>query len=144
MPGERPPHTMEPEEIVDEIGEIRASMTQSAQRLYELARGLYVIQRRSSPNTMTASYINYSNSWMRFSGAVTQGLKRTVTADRLLSREKTTQDEEKREADRRTARKEERARREQQIQAKADARREGVFGDLIELYGEEMVRDASR
>jgi len=135
---------MEPEEIVDEIGEIRASMTQSAQRLYELARGLYVIQRRSSPNTMTASYINYSNSWMRFSGAVTQGLKRTVTADRLLSREKTTQDEEKREADRRTARKEERARREQQIQAKADARREGVFGDLIELYGEEMVRDASR
>jgi hypothetical protein len=128
---------MSPEQIVAEIGLLRESMSTTATRVLELSRMLYSQTRRTASGGTTAAYIAYANGWQRFSGALIQGLKRTGSIDRLLLRAQRAEVERKEheEAARvAAARKERKALR---------APSEGL-GDLIEIYGEEMVRDASR
>ena len=129
---------MSPEQIVAEISLLRESMTTQAQRINELSRTLYSQKRRTASDGTTAAYIAYTNGWQRFSGALIQGLKRTGGIDRLLVRAKQAEVErQEREAAARVA-----AERKERKALRASS--EAGLGDLIEIYGEEMVRDASR
>lgn len=150
------PQTMSPEEIVQEIAKIRDDIEASTQRIHELSKVLYAHSRRnSSRGEATYAYITYSNAWMRFSGAISQGLTRTKVNDRALERahksdheqavKRAAADKAKKEAKEKKAEEEAKAAEVAKKKAEEEAKATSpVFGDLIELYGEEMVRDASR
>lgn len=153
----RSPQTMTQDEIVQEISKIRDDIEASAQRIAELSRTLYSHTRRtSSRGDTTYAYITYANSWIRFSGAITQGLNRTKVNDRALERAQKSDEEQaaKRAAAERAQREaaeqkaqEAAAKAAEQVRREEEARLRAMppmFGDLIEIYGEEMVRDASR
>lgn len=132
-------NTLSPDQIVTEISEIRKTMGKSAQRVLELSKALYSYSRRAAGDTSAPAYIAYSNAWMRFSGALTQGLKRTETTDRLIERARQEAAQKEEAAIKRAA---ELKRREQRLAQKQAP--QNALGDLIALYGEEMVLDGGR
>lgn len=133
------PQHMTPDQIVAEIGELRESMNATAQRMLDLSKALYTQMRRTTASNATPVYIAYSNAWMRFAGTMTQGMRRAMSSDRVLERYRQAE-EEKVEQARRAAQ----ASLKREAVRTSEASRKAAFGDLIELYGEEMVRDASR
>lgn len=124
----KPLHSMNQEEIVKEIGEIRSSMEAHVARLAALSQVLYSQSRRDASDGRPV-YVAYSNAWGRFAGAVHQGLRRVGSADRLVSNFKK-QAEEKKEAAADRARKEAKS---------LEKSRSAAFGDYEELYGEELI-----
>lgn len=129
---------MTPVEIVTEISDLRGQLNASAMRVHELSRALYSHTRRSASTSTTAAYITYSNGWTRFSGALVQGLKRTEHIDRQLDRAQKAEVMRKaqEEADTKAA---EAKKAQRAVKAEAHS----SLGDLISLYGEDMVRDAT-
>jgi hypothetical protein len=86
---------MSPQQIVEEMKDLRRTLERSTLRLYELAKALYQHARRSPADDSTAIYITYANAWSRFSGAMTHGLARTASSDRILGALPTVQSEPK-------------------------------------------------
>lgn len=139
----RNPGLMEPDEIIQEIKDLRGEMERVASRLYELSRVLYTKARRDPDVEKTPSRILYANAWGRLAGAVGQGLRRTSSADRILERPERERHE-----------REDRERREHAVQARREAREhkrainpslipsDGV-DDLVELFGQEVVNHAT-
>ena len=78
------PLHMTPEEIVVEIHEHRDVIRRKAIRIYELSRALYARTRRLPTDESTSPRILFANSWTRLAGAIEQGLKRTVSIDRVV------------------------------------------------------------
>ena len=142
---QRDPSQMTPEEIIHEIRGIRGSMDAMCSRVLELSRTLYSKARREASSENVAPLVLYANTWTRFSGAISQGLQRTSSADRVLKNAREDQERRDRESV-------EREKREQARIARAEKRArpapsivpssEGL-DDLIELYGKEVV-NASR
>ena len=138
---QRDPSQMTPEEIIQEIRNIRGSMDAFCSRVFELSRALYTKARREASDDSRGSLVLYANTWTRFSGAVSTGLQRTASADRVLKnaredrerREQMAAERERREADR-MARLEKREKQAQSVRPPSDG-----LEDLIELYGKEVV-----
>ena len=82
----RNPTTLSDEEVIDEIRQLREGIDLSARRIHELSKALYHRARRAPSDQSSSSYVMYSNVWTRFAGMVEQGLRRSVSMDRLLSR----------------------------------------------------------
>jgi hypothetical protein len=75
---------MEPAAIVAEIRVVRERIEQDARRIYDLAQTLHHKARRTAPTVATPAYLMYSNAWIRFAGMVSQGMRRTVTAEKVI------------------------------------------------------------
>ena len=132
---------MTPDEIVSEISELQESMKSASDRTFELAKALYSRVRREGANDNTPAYVNYSNAWMRFSGALTQGLQRASLPGKILKR---TQEETLRREQEQLEKQKRDEERKLRKDAKAKAA-QGIFGnDLMELYGEDMVPNADQ
>ncbi len=134
MPSNHNPLYMAPEEITAEINGLRDEIDLSSRRIYELSRVLRDRMRRADP-TSVGIYVTYANAWTRFAGMVQQGLQRTRVSDRvlrLLPEEQTPRRQDPTP--------------EPQAQPQADQARpvpaDDPLRDFIELYGEEVVRDA--
>lgn len=133
------------DEIVQEIRDIRGHMEADCSRILEISKVLYSRARREALTDSVAPLILYANTWSRFAGAISHGLARTSTADRVL--EKSNEDI-KREEQRIL----EQVRRDQQRTARTEKRAKQVpnpspsddLSDLIELYGREVISDASK
>lgn len=139
MHDRRLPSTMKPEEIVQEITELQSTMKLSVERTFELSKALYSQTRRKASDNNTSAFVNFANSWSRFSGAMAQGLNRISSSEKILKR---TQEETTRlatEADEQKIKDEERKKTRQSRKQKQSA---SLFGDMIELYGEDVVPDA--
>lgn len=139
---QRDPSLMTPEEIIQEIRNIRGSMDALCSRAFDLSRVLYTKARREATREQMAPLVVFANTWTRFSGAVSSGLQRTSTADRVLKnaaddKERRERDdaERKRREDERAARAEKKA---QQAAASIVPPSDGLE-DFIELYGTEVV-----
>jgi hypothetical protein len=151
---------MKPDDIVSEIRQQRDAVERGSRRIYELSQVLYAKSRRDrSLQERTAgvtdrerdqalrdthNYIAYSNAWSRFAGMVDQGLKRIVSFDRLIAR---TADDKIHESERIAE-----LTRKEQSRMDREARRQSrgvspwaspTVEDLVSLYGEEVVTDAS-
>ncbi len=129
---------MTPDQIVEEIAKLKEAIGVSAQKIVDLSKSLHSQTRRASTDANTSAYITYSNAWMRFAGALSQGLKRTEMTDRMLKRTKEETDRQAQEVAKKAA-----VAKQKELKAIKLAAQKAPFGDLIELYGEEMV-DASR
>jgi hypothetical protein len=70
--------------MIAEIREIRERIDQDARRIYELSQALHQRARRNPAGSTTPAFIMYSNAWTRFAGMVAQGMRRTVTAERVI------------------------------------------------------------
>lgn len=167
------PTHMSADEIVAEIKRLHDDVENAAYRMGELSRLLLLrsrstaartaaseSQRRSGPvNTIQASSrkqdpasseahriasanVVYANAWLRCSGLVVQAIRRTKVADRSLATEKRDAATEVKENSERAARNE---RREERREARREPHRTGTpNGDLMELYGKEILDDAAR
>lgn len=151
----RDPRAMTPDEQVEEIESIQQTMHLAAQRIIELSRNLHVGVRRHIAAEHTPAYITFANAWGRFAGAIQQGIRRSQNVNKIVKR----------------AQQEQRdfelvpppppPRRQQQTQgrnpqaATPPQRSQSAFvgnpldsgkslNDLMELYGQEIVRDAVR
>ncbi len=71
------------EELLTEIRTLREEINQGVTRLYGLARLLQGRARRAG-GEMGPRYSLYATAWMRFAGAVSQGLRRAASSDRML------------------------------------------------------------
>lgn len=139
MQDRRLPSTMKPEEIVQEITELQSAMKLSVERTFELSKALYSQTRRKASDNNTSAFVNFANSWSRFSGAVAQGLNRLSSSEKILKR---TQEETIRlakEADEQKVKDEE---RKKTVQSRKQKQKASLFGDMVELYGEDVVPDA--
>jgi hypothetical protein len=133
---------MTPEEIIQEIRDIRGSMDTLCTRVFELSRTLYSKARREATKDTMGSLVLYANTWTRLSGAVSQGLQRTASADRVLKYARDDQERQEREAAERERREQEREDRAAKRQASASPvvpPSDSGLEDLIELYGKEVV-----
>lgn len=138
MPALHNPLTMEPEEIVAEIDEHRETIDRASRRIYELSRVLRDRMRRADP-TLMGIYVTYSNAWTRFAGMIQQGLQRTQIAERVLRM----LPEETPRAEQRSERPEEEAHPEATpVDQARPVPDDHPLRDFIELYGEEVARDA--
>lgn len=137
------PALMEPDEIIQEIKNLRGDMERSATRLYELSRVLYTKARRDPDVDRTPSRILFANAWGRFSGAVGQGLRRASSADRVLEvPERERQDREERDR-REEARKVRQEAREHKRNINPSLIPSDGVEDLVELFGQEVVNHAT-
>lgn len=143
--GTRNPQTMRPEEIVEEIDSLRETINLASQRVIDLSRTLYAQVRRAAGTPSTPAYIAYSNAWSRLAGAIQQGLRRNVTASRILSR---VLEDQRLEADKSVAKSPKPKEKSSGSPARSsifdgqDPLRDGSLNDLMHLYGSEIVRDA--
>jgi hypothetical protein len=145
-------------EIVTEIRAIHGGITRGTARMGELCKALLERSRRdgrrASADPVAAMHVVYANAWARVAGLVQQAVRRTEMADRMLdeghrslAEEKQREEQERR---RREATEQRRAReaRQEAMSPSAVTRPSGSEGepmdDLIELYGKELVDDASR
>lgn len=80
----RNPLYMDAPAIIEEIREIRERVDGDARRIYELSQALHQRTRRNPTDTSTSAFLMYANAWTRFAGMVAQGLRRTVTAERVI------------------------------------------------------------
>ena len=143
----RDPRTMTPDEIVDEIHSLRGTLQLATQRMIDLAQTLSHNIRRQPANEHTSSYINFANAWSRMAGACQQGMRRNETMNRLVKRAQMAQRDDYGFPPP-PAR--------PQPQPPPSKSRQGAFqgtnpldggqsmNDLLELYGQEIVRDAVR
>lgn len=97
--------------LVEKIKESRREVETALSRLAELAEEMRGRSRRV-PSEASSSLTVFATAHLRFASAVSQGLKRTASMDRVLDRAKADQEEAKRRealekqwADRRQARK---------------------------------------
>ena len=81
------PVLMSDTEVIDEIRVMRENIDISARRIHELSKALYHRVRRLPVGDQTSSLVMYSNVWTRFAGVVEQGLRRSVSMDRVLKKE---------------------------------------------------------
>jgi hypothetical protein len=146
---------MKAEEIVEEIKGLRETVNLAATRIVALSQQLYAHARRNaSSDTASTAYVSFAGAWGRFAGAIQQGLRRTVIADRTLDRALGLQRDEQEAFERREASR--RAQAEEKRRVKEVAPNplrndnplrtlEGnSLDDLISLYGAGIVRDAPR
>lgn len=122
-------------ELLAEISTLRESIRASAFKLLQVSDTLHRQARKATPTTTTRAYVTYANGWMRFSGMVTQGLKRADLTDALVKR---AQQIEADEAEAVKAKQVAKDRRDARIKSQMSS-----MGDLVELYGEEVVKYAS-
>ena len=142
------PSSMNADEIVKEIKLLHGGIEQSAIRMGELCKHLLLKARPATVKAasegdrrIAGASILYANAWLRLSGLVVQAVRRNHIADRTLDAEHRSVEESAREAV-------ETERREARAKARAE-RKAALFGgaanaDLMELYGKEMVNDATR
>jgi hypothetical protein len=136
-------------QIVAEITHLRSTVEGASRRIYELSRMLYDQMRRGSVNgsrnDATANdsrdaYVTYANSWTRFAGMIQQGLQRMRHSDRLL---RMIEDDAHERAERPAPEDPETSHPQPVNIDQAHAvPNESPLRDFIDLYGEEMVRDA--
>lgn len=129
---QRNPQYMSEDDIVAEIGSLRASIEADAGRIVALAQNLYARARRSSEEGSNIN-VMFANSWLRCAGVISQGIRRTRTVGRLFAAHK----DEAREA--KIAEEEARILREQ-AEARAariqQAQQAAVVNDPVaDLYG---------
>jgi hypothetical protein len=151
----RDPRAMTADEIVEEITAVRQTINMAAQRVVELSRTLHQTARRHVASEHTSVYINFANAWGRFAGAVQQGIRRAQSMDRMVQR---AQEAQRDEYDFPRAppppARQSRQSGENTAPATAPHRSNPFAGnpldggqsmnDLMELYGQEIVRDAVR
>ena len=76
------------EEMLKEGREVQERIEKEADSLRRIGTEAYALARRSDGD-MTSSHLMLSQAWIRFGGAVVQGVKRTQSVNRLvISREK--------------------------------------------------------
>lgn len=147
----RDPRAMTPDEIVEEVTGLRETIHLAAQRVIELTHTLGQSARRHVAAEHTSAYVVYANAWGRLAGAVQHGLRRVQSMDRIVERAQKAQRDEyfqRAPPPPRPPR-----------QGKGEAAdplssRQKVFtgsplggqsmNDLMDLYGQEIVRDAVR
>ncbi len=142
---------MNPDEIVIEIRRLHAGIEQSALRLGELSRLLLVRSRPVAARTasettkrIASANVVYANAWARLGGLVAQAVRRTKVADRTLDNEQRDVADAIRDAQH-MARQAEANEARAAITARQAHRSTvatPVIGDLMELYGKEIVDDA--
>lgn len=89
---------------------------------------------------IATSMVVFANAWLRLSGLVVQAVRRTRVADRSL-------DADKRDVEAATRASKEKVEREARKEARTErqerrSRTGSSIGDLMELYGKEIVEDA--
>ena len=119
-------------QVVEEIHSLRDDMSRLAIRMVELSQGLQGKTRRRPTDEFTAPYVMFANTWTRFGAMVESGVRRTGGVTRLV----VTAQRERAAA----IQKAERGAR----HVLAPVKQASTQPDLIELYGEEMVKYAAR
>jgi len=118
----------EHDDLVREIHVLRDDMERIAVRMVELSQRLYGKVRREQADSYTARYIVFANAWTRFGSMVEGGIRRTKGVSRIMAGVA----REKQEAV-------------EQVEKPVVQRPvETPESDLVELYGEEMVKYAAR
>jgi hypothetical protein len=124
-----------PDQLLAEIATVKESLKVSAATLVQLSTELYNQSRRVQTASASA-YVTTANGWMRFAGMVTQGIRRADLTDRQVVRAK---EIEAQEAEIMKEREIAQQRRTAQRQAQMSS-----VDDLVALYGEEMILNASK
>ena len=128
----RDPRNLDQDQIVAEIHSLRDDMGRLASRMVELSQVLHGKTRRTPADEFTARYVTFANAWTRFGSMVESGIRRTGGVTRIV----VTAQREKAEA----LQKAEQAAR----TVVPPVKQASTQPDLIELYGEEMVKYAAR
>lgn len=153
--GAKDPRLMVQAEIVAEINNLQETLNLAAQRMIHLSQNLHTHARRSATTDSAASaYVAYASAWGRFAGAIQQGVRRTLLANKLLDRALGSQKEDREASDRLAARQKQ---IEERKRSKPEARSSPLrnasplrtlegdsIDDLMQLYGSEIVRGARR
>lgn len=131
----RDPRRMTYDEIVREILGLKSDMERTTARIVELSLVLYSRIRQSPSDEYSNRYLSFANTWTRLGQMVEASLQRTSSAGRLIEsvkRDKEVASDEQERQDKKAR------------ESKKAAPRQAPMPDLMELYGEEMVTNASR
>jgi hypothetical protein len=82
--------------MVQQIQGLRKEIIAKAGRLYELSGELRTKSRRFLADEGTSNYIMFANAHLRLAGALTQGIRRTASTDRVLEVGQAERDEARR------------------------------------------------
>jgi hypothetical protein len=72
------------EEIVQELKILRAQLQKDVQNIFRVSSDLQRHARRLRETENISRYLSFSNGWLRFAGAINQGVIRTSHLDKLL------------------------------------------------------------
>lgn len=128
----RDPRSMSYDEITREIQTLKGDLERTVNRVLELSLAMYGKVRQTPSDEYSTRYLSFANTWTRFSQMVEVSLQRTGSAFRLIDTIK----QEQREAEQEAARPARPSRKKVAPQP--------YSSDLSELYGTEMVTNASR
>lgn len=130
----RDPRSMTYDEIAQEIQSLKGDLEGTINRVLELSLAMYGKVRQTPADDYSSRYLTFANNWTRFGQMVEATLHRTSSAFRLIE----------------SARQDKRDAEEAQEAATARTARQNRKkmpsppSDLSELYGAEMVTNASR
>jgi len=120
--------------LIAQIQGVRKDVEASVTRLQDLCQQLRVEVRQLSGDDGAHHYLVFTNAHLRLAGALSQGLRRTSSVDRLLTAAKAEQEETQRRDDR------ERQYRESRDRERAlDRLQLPQDDDFEDLYGEVMT-----
>ena len=128
------PQTMSFPEIIREIQTTRGEVRDKGRRIRELSAILQDRVRKQGADEYTPRYLAFVSAQTRFVGALEQGVQRVASADRSV----VTIEREQREAE--ENKKKEQPKPEKKVRYATTA----PLADLAELFGQEMIDDASR
>lgn len=126
----RDPRSMSYDEIVQEVQTLKHDMERATNRVVELSLTLYSRVRQTPSDDYSSRYLSFANTWTRLGQMVEASLHRTGGAFRLMETVRRDKQDVQEERPVRTPRKK--------------AASQSPTTDLSELYGAEMVTNASR
>jgi hypothetical protein len=118
--------------IVQQIQEARKDVESSVKKLHDLSLALRSKTRRSLDGG-SSGYLVFANAHLRLAGALTQGVKRAASMDRVLKRAQSEQEETRRRAKEDRQRREDRAYQKQlqQLQQPSEDAFEQLYGEVV-------------